>query len=104
MYWFQPTGGVEPYGPDRHPIYIHEDADGTQVYGFPAIDGPDGGAKVAFFRHGTPCTPDTIDREVHPAEVAFMAEHPWLGCCPRCPAGTSLRPPACTPPRRTSTA
>jgi sarcosine oxidase len=75
MYWFQPTGGVGPYAPDRHPIYIHEDADGTQVYGFPAIDGPDGGAKVAFFRHGTPCSPDTIDREVHPAEVAFMAEH-----------------------------
>jgi sarcosine oxidase len=75
MYWFQPTGGVGPYAPDRHPIYIHEDADGTQVYGFPAIDGPDGGAKVAFFRRGTPCSPDTIDREVHPAEVAFMAEH-----------------------------
>src|SRR4051794_29433650 len=62
MYWFQPTGGVGPYAPDRHPIYIHEDAAGTQVYGFPAIDGPDGGAKVAFFRHGSPCSPDTIDR------------------------------------------
>ncbi|MCZ2839978.1 N-methyl-L-tryptophan oxidase [Modestobacter sp. VKM Ac-2985] len=75
MYWFQPEGGVAGWTPDRHPIYIHEATDGTQVYGFPAIDGPDGGAKVAFFRRGSLCTPETIDREVHPAEVATIAEH-----------------------------
>jgi len=75
MYWFQPTGGTGSWTPDRHPIYIHEAADGTQVYGFPAIDGPDGGAKVAFFRRGIPCTPETIDRVVHPEEVAAMAGH-----------------------------
>ncbi|WP_156721418.1 N-methyl-L-tryptophan oxidase [Streptomyces apocyni] len=73
MYWFQPTGGVRPYAPERHPVYIWEDAAGTQVYGFPALDGPDGGAKVAFFRKGTLCTPETIDRTVHDDEVAAMA-------------------------------
>jgi sarcosine oxidase len=30
---------------------------------------------VAFFRRGTVCTPDDIDREVHPAEVAAIADH-----------------------------
>lgn len=75
MYWFQPTGGTAAWTPDRHPIYIHEAGDGTQVYGFPAIDGPDGGAKVAFFRRGVRCTPETTDREVHPAEVAAIAAH-----------------------------
>jgi monomeric sarcosine oxidase len=75
MYWFQPDGGVAPYTPDRHPIYIHEDAAGMQVYGFPAIDGPDGGAKVAFFRRGGPTTADALDREVHPQEVAVIAGH-----------------------------
>ncbi|WP_369140956.1 N-methyl-L-tryptophan oxidase [Modestobacter versicolor] len=75
MYWFQPSDGVGPYAADRHPIYIHEAADGTQIYGFPAIDGPDGGAKVAFFRRGIPCSPDTIDREVHPEEIAAMTDH-----------------------------
>ncbi|SFL36875.1 N-methyl-L-tryptophan oxidase [Geodermatophilus ruber] len=75
MYWFQPTGGVGPYAPDRHPVYIHEAADGTQVYGFPALDGPDGGAKVAFFRRGTRCTPETLDRQVGAEEVAVIAEH-----------------------------
>ena len=73
QYWFQPTGGVTPYLPANHPIYIWEDAAGTQVYGFPAIDGPDGGAKIAFFRRGIPTTPETIDREVHPDEIAAMA-------------------------------
>jgi sarcosine oxidase len=75
MYWFQPTSGVAAYQPDRHPIYIHEDAAGTQIYGFPAIDGTDGGAKVAFFRRGQVCTPDTIDRRVRPEEVAGMRDH-----------------------------
>jgi sarcosine oxidase len=73
MHWFRPTGGVEPF--TEHPVYIHEAADGTQIYGFPAIDGPDGGAKVAFFRRGSATTPETIDRVVYPEEVAAMTEH-----------------------------
>ncbi|ARQ70008.1 N-methyl-L-tryptophan oxidase [Streptomyces marincola] len=73
MYWFEPEGGTAPFEPDRHPVYVWEDPEGTQIYGFPALDGPGGGAKVAFFRQGIPCTPETIDRTVHPAEVAEMA-------------------------------
>ncbi|WP_250005850.1 N-methyl-L-tryptophan oxidase [Actinoplanes sp. M2I2] len=75
QYWYQPRGGVEPFRPDRHPIYIWEDAEGGQIYGFPAIDGPGGGAKIAFFRRGTPTTPDTLDTEVHEDEVAEMAAY-----------------------------
>ncbi|MFD7924130.1 N-methyl-L-tryptophan oxidase [Streptomyces sp. NPDC059740] len=75
MYWFEPRGGTAPFHPDHHPVYIWEDAAGVQFYGFPAIDGPGLGAKVAFFRKGTPCTPDTIDRDVHDGEVQAMAAH-----------------------------
>ncbi|GLY94149.1 N-methyl-L-tryptophan oxidase [Actinoplanes sp. NBRC 103695] len=71
QHWFQPRGGTGPF--EDHPIYIWESADGTQVYGFPAIDGPDGGAKIAFFRRGNETTPESIDREVHPAEIEDMA-------------------------------
>lgn len=74
MYWFQPDGGTGPFLPENHPIYIWEDANDVQFYGFPSIDGPDLGAKVAFFRKGTVCTPDTIDRTVHEDEVAAMAQ------------------------------
>jgi sarcosine oxidase len=75
QFWFRPRGGVAPFLPDRHPIYIWEDVSGEQIYGFPAIDGPDGGAKIAYFRKGTPTTPDTLDTEVHPAEIAEMAAY-----------------------------
>jgi sarcosine oxidase len=76
QYWFQPAGGVGPFLPERHPIYIHEAADGMQVYGFPAIDGPDGGAKVAFFRRGSlVAAPGALDRAVSPGEVAVMADY-----------------------------
>ncbi|WP_448627649.1 N-methyl-L-tryptophan oxidase [Geodermatophilus sp. URMC 64] len=71
MYWFEPDGGIGPF--ERHPIWIHGAADDLQLYGFPAIDGPDGGVKTAIFRRGTPCTPESIDRVVHPEEVAFIA-------------------------------
>jgi sarcosine oxidase len=85
QFWFAPTGGVAPFRPDRHPVYIWEDRDGVQIYGFPAIDGAGGaagspgavavaGVKVAFFRRGQVCTPETIDRTVHPHEVRAVAD------------------------------
>ncbi len=74
-YWFQPLRGVLPHLPARQPVYVHEDAAGTRVHGFPALDGPDGGAQVGFSRRGTVCTPETVDREVQPAEVTAMADH-----------------------------
>jgi sarcosine oxidase len=72
MYWFQPDGGVDAFDAAHHPVYIWEGDDGVQFYGFPSIDGPDGGAKVAFFRKGVVCTPGTIDRTVHAEEIEAM--------------------------------
>ncbi|MFD7437084.1 N-methyl-L-tryptophan oxidase [Streptomyces sp. NPDC059861] len=93
MYWFEPKQGVEPFLPETHPIYIWEDAAGVQVYGFPAIDGPGLGAKVAFFRKGQVTTPETIDRTVHEDEVQAMADH-MSGCVPDLP-GTFLKAATC---------
>lgn len=70
LYWLQPQGGTTPF--EDQPIFISENTLGQQIYGFPAIDGPAGGVKVAFFRKGQVCTPDTIDRTVHPVEVDEM--------------------------------
>ncbi|MGW4758313.1 N-methyl-L-tryptophan oxidase [Streptomyces chartreusis] len=93
MYWFQPVGGTRPFRPDRHPVYIWEDPDGTQIYGFPSLDGPEGGAKVAFFRKGVPSDPDTLDRRIHRDEIAAMADH----LRPRIPTlpGRFLKAAAC---------
>jgi len=94
MYWFEPASGLEPFLPDRFPIFIWEPDDGNKFYGFPAQD-DDRGVKAAFFRAGgVPTTPETIDREVHQEEIDFLrgylAEHvPEL-------AGRCLDARACT--------
>ena len=73
MYWFDPVGGTAPFEVGRFPVYIWETADGTQFYGFPAQDGPGGGAKVATFRlNGSETTPETIDRTIHDDETDRM--------------------------------
>jgi sarcosine oxidase len=72
LYWFDPRGGTTPF--EEHPIWIHEDSTGMQAYGFPAIDGPGGGVKVAFFRKGVVCTPETIDRTVREGEISEMRD------------------------------
>jgi sarcosine oxidase len=74
QYWFAPEGDAEPFLPDRHPVYIWENVHGRQFYGFPAHNGVGEGVKVAFFRGGETCTPETIDRTVHPGEVTAMAD------------------------------
>ncbi|BBY26777.1 N-methyl-L-tryptophan oxidase [Mycolicibacterium sediminis] len=72
LYWLEAEGGVAPF--EDHPIYIYENEFDEQIYGFPAIDGPAGGVKTAFFRKGRVCTPDTIDRTVYPAEIDEMRD------------------------------
>jgi sarcosine oxidase len=73
LFWFDPKGGIEPFMPDRFPIFIWEPEDGNSFYAIPAHDGPKGGVKVAFFRaDGKPADPETIDREVHGEEVEFI--------------------------------
>ncbi|MBB2772090.1 MULTISPECIES: N-methyl-L-tryptophan oxidase [Mycolicibacterium] len=72
LYWLDPVGGTEPFV--DHPIFIAENERAEQIYGFPAIDGPHGGVKVAFFRKGVECTPDTIDRVVHEREIREMRD------------------------------
>lgn len=74
LYWFQPKGDIQNYQPDRFPIYIWESPDGLQPYGFPAMDGPDGGVKVAFFRipNAQICTPETVNRQLNPTDELAM--------------------------------
>jgi sarcosine oxidase len=75
FYWFTPDFGPVPYDryTEGHPVYIEETDGNGLVYGFPMIDGPDGGLKLAFYRqnHGL-TTPETIDRTIHAPEVAAI--------------------------------
>lgn len=76
LFWFQPAAGVAPYLPAHFPIYVHERPDGLQPYGFPAMDGPGGGVKIAWFRTPLeePCTPENVDREIRIGDEASIRE------------------------------
>jgi sarcosine oxidase len=93
QYWFAPAGGIAPFRAERHPIYIWEAGGGRQFYGFPSFADPAEGIKVAFFRGGQACTPDTIDRTVAAGEVEAMRAF----VAPRMPdlPGTFLRAVTC---------
>jgi sarcosine oxidase len=93
QFWFAPDGGIEPFRPEVQPIFIWEGPPGRQVYGFPALDGPDGGIKVAFFRGGEVTTPETIDRSVRAEEVELVAAH--LATRVPAAAGRFLRAKTC---------
>lgn len=74
LHWFEPHGGVQPFEPDRFPVYIWDCDDDVQFYGFPSQAGPPGGVKVAFFRSPNPetCTADTVDRTIRGDEIERM--------------------------------
>ena len=74
MFWFAPTSGVELFQPERFPIYICDDPPQRDFYGFPAMNGETGGAKIAFHLVSRAAEPDCVDRNVAQEEVEEMRE------------------------------
>jgi sarcosine oxidase len=75
MAWIAPTTGVTPFLPDRFPVFLCEDArGGAHGYGFPAIDGPADGMKVAIHGGADVCTPESVDREIHELDLRRIVE------------------------------
>ena len=94
LYWFAPSGPIEPFLPERFPVFIWEPAGLPEgIYGFPAIDGAAGGVKVASAAYGEPTVPDAVARQVTDEEIARMHAtlvapcFPGLG--PRCVKATT---------------
>ena len=75
MAWIQPKTGVMPFLPDRFPVFLLEDPGaGAHGYGFPAIDGPEGGMKVAIHGSADLCTPENVNREIHTHDLQRIVE------------------------------
>jgi len=75
MAWIQPKTGVMPFLPDRFPVFLLEDPGaGAHGYGFPAIDGPEGGMKVAIHGSADLCTPENVNREIHAHDLQRIVE------------------------------
>jgi sarcosine oxidase len=91
LYWFdirKEANGL--FAPGRFPVFIWNLPDKKYgIYGFPAVDGPDGGVKIATEQLEKTTTPETIDRNISPEEIAEMYENfvaPYFpGLAGRCP-------------------
>jgi sarcosine oxidase len=75
--WFALHQNPERYSPEHFPIFIWITGNRVQdmLYGFPAIDGPGGGLKVATERYENTVDPDAVPREVSEASIAQMYSH-----------------------------
>lgn len=69
LHWFDLDRPIAEFEPGRFPIFIWEGV-GKAIYGFPAIDGPDGGIKVATERYVSTTTADSPDETT--ADAADM--------------------------------
>ena len=72
--WFALQQNFERYTSERFPVFIWITGSRVQdmLYGFPAIDGPVGGLKVATERYENTVDPDAVVREVNAESVAEM--------------------------------
>ena len=73
LFWFAPKGPIAPFELGKFPIYIWEIQGRPQaIYGFPAIDGANGGIKIATQQYESETTPEQVDRAVSDAEKRAM--------------------------------
>ena len=71
LYWFSIQDAYSQYTPDKMPVFIFSDRD---VYGFPAVNGPGGGIKIATETYEQAISPQSVDRTVSQAETQRMYE------------------------------
>jgi sarcosine oxidase len=71
LFWFDVDGPVAPFEPQNFPIFIWGRPHGG-FYGFPAIDGKQGGVKVATEQYETTTTPETANRVAEADEAQAM--------------------------------
>jgi sarcosine oxidase len=74
MYWFALAQHAEQYTPERFPVFIwiagNRPCD--MMYGFPAVDGPHGGLKIAAEQYDATVDPDAVPRAVSAGEISAM--------------------------------
>ena len=75
VYWFSPRESIGHFREGRLPVYLVEgEGNELTLYGFP-LTGPDSeGVKVALHGSDEVCTPDTICRDIRPADEQSIRE------------------------------
>jgi sarcosine oxidase len=73
LYWFDVAVPVAKYEPEKFPVFIWELQGKPQgIYGFPAIDGQNGGLKIATEQYANVTLPDNYNRVVSDKETSEM--------------------------------
>jgi sarcosine oxidase len=74
LYWFDVQEAITPFEPARFPVWIWEfgPAEDDMMYGFPAVDGGQGGVKMAFEQLAQATTPETVSRNITGPETQHM--------------------------------
>ena len=96
MRWFALAKNSEQYSTTRFPVFIWivGNRPRDMLYGFPAVDGPQGGVKIATEQYEATVDPDAVKRTVSNEETTAMYEE----CiAPRFPdvSGKCLRTEVC---------
>jgi sarcosine oxidase len=89
MFWFDCDRSARAFEPGTFPVFIWELQGRKQgIYGFPAVEGPGGGVKIATEAFENTTTPDRVVREVGEQEKRSMYDDyvaPRIsGIGPRC--------------------
>lgn len=72
VHWFDAKGSLEPYLPDKFPIFIWQLPNNHQgIYGFPALDSK-GGVKIGTEQNEIATKSHLVDRNITPKEVQDM--------------------------------
>ncbi len=84
LYWFRPYKTIDQYRPSNFPIFVWIFGDTAEdaMYGFPAVNGENGGVKVATEQYHVTTTADTVERVVTHAEVEAMYQRYVAGRLP----------------------
>jgi sarcosine oxidase len=73
LFWFKPDGPPDLFAPNRLPVFIRAPDERTEMfYGFPAINGPAGGLKIAGEQFERPVLPDEVETQVTQEEKLAM--------------------------------
>ena len=94
--WFALEKNPGLYAPLEFPVFIWITGNRPRdmMYGFPAVDGPDGGVKIATEQYDATVDPDAVPRDIADSQIAALyAEY----IAPRFPdvAGKCLRSTTC---------
>ncbi len=83
LFWFDIKDNYDRFKLGNFPIFIWDgQAERDAIYGFPALDGENGGIKIASEEYITEVTPENVDRSVSQEEIDEMYEKQIVPCFP----------------------